>query len=208
MGELLVDRPADDDARRAARRPARPARPGRLDRGAARRRRAGRRSSSSSCRSTRSRRWPTTPTGRSPRGPSGCSPAAAAACPTPTARRSSTSCRRSSSATGDAAAARWSSRQQCAKCHTHSGEGGKVGPDLTGMAAHPKDELLIHILDPSRSVEGNFSQYTVATADGRVLSGLLASETQDGDRAARRRGARRTSSCARTSRSWPRRRSR
>ncbi len=64
------------------------------------------------------------------------------------------------------------------KCHTHSGEGGKVGPDLTGMAAHPKGELLVHILDPSRSVEGNFLQYTVATTDGRVLSGLLAGETK------------------------------
>jgi uncharacterized protein len=59
-----------------------------------------------------------------------------------------------------------------------NGEGGKVGPDLTGMAAHPKEELLIHILDPSRSVEGNFVQYSVATADGRVLNGLLASESK------------------------------
>ncbi|MFO0961225.1 MAG: c-type cytochrome, partial [Isosphaeraceae bacterium] len=67
---------------------------------------------------------------------------------------------------------------QCAKCHIHSGQGGKVGPDLTGMATHPREELLIHILDPSRSVEGNFVAYSVATTDGRVLSGLLASETK------------------------------
>ena len=46
------------------------------------------------------------------------------------------------------------------------------------MAALPRDELLIHILDPSRSVEGNFVQYTVATTDGRVIGGLLASETK------------------------------
>ena len=58
-------------------------------------------------------------------------------------------------------------RSKCAKCHAHSGEGGKVGPDLTGMAAHPKSELIVHILDPSRSVEGNFLQYTVATRDER-----------------------------------------
>jgi putative membrane-bound dehydrogenase-like protein len=69
-------------------------------------------------------------------------------------------------------------KRECAKCHTHSGEGGKVGPDLTGMAAHPKSELLVHILDPSRSVEGNFLQYTVSTTDGRILNGLLASETK------------------------------
>ncbi len=69
-------------------------------------------------------------------------------------------------------------KRECAKCHTHSGEGGKVGPDLTGMAAHPKLELLVHILDPSRSVEGNFLQYMVSTTDGRILNGLLASETK------------------------------
>ena len=79
---------------------------------------------------------------------------------------------------GDAAKGKIVFAAQCAKCHTHSGEGGKVGPDLTGMAAHPKAELLIHILDPSRSVEGNFLQYNVSTTDGRVFHGLLAGETK------------------------------
>ncbi|MGH7194481.1 MAG: PVC-type heme-binding CxxCH protein, partial [Candidatus Saccharimonadales bacterium] len=53
-----------------------------------------------------------------------------------------------------------------------------VGPDLTGMAVHPKTELLTHILDPSRNVEGNYRVYTVVTDDGRVLNGLLAAETK------------------------------
>jgi putative heme-binding domain-containing protein len=79
---------------------------------------------------------------------------------------------------GDAARGKLVFQQQCAKCHAHSGAGGKVGPDLTGMATHPKAELLVHILDPGRGVEGNFIQYTVATADGRILNGLLASETK------------------------------
>ncbi|HEY2159086.1 MAG TPA: c-type cytochrome, partial [Isosphaeraceae bacterium] len=79
---------------------------------------------------------------------------------------------------GDASRGKEIFRKECAKCHTHSGEGGKVGPDLTGMAAHPKSELIVHILDPSRSVEGNFLQYTVSTTDGRVLNGLLAGETK------------------------------
>ena len=79
---------------------------------------------------------------------------------------------------GDAAKGKLVFTQQCAKCHRHNGEGGKVGPDLTGIAAHPKSELLVHLLDPSRSVEGNFVQYTVVTTDGRVMNGLLASETK------------------------------
>jgi hypothetical protein len=69
-------------------------------------------------------------------------------------------------------------KKHCATCHTHSGEGNKVGPDLTGMAAHPKSELIVHIMDPSRSVEGNFRVYRVTLQDGRVLNGLLASETK------------------------------
>ncbi len=79
---------------------------------------------------------------------------------------------------GDVARGKLVFQQQCAKCHMHGGQGGKVGPDLTGMATHPKSELLIHILDPSRGVEGNYVQYTVATTDGRILNGLLASETK------------------------------
>jgi putative membrane-bound dehydrogenase-like protein len=79
---------------------------------------------------------------------------------------------------GDAAKGKEVFTKECAKCHTHSGEGGKVGPDLTGMAAHPKSELIVHILDPSRSVEGNFLQYTVSTTDGRILNGLLEGETK------------------------------
>lgn len=69
-------------------------------------------------------------------------------------------------------------RAQCANCHMHSGEGKKFGPDLTGMAAHPKLELLTHILDPSRSVEGNFRTYTVLTDDGQVINGIMANETR------------------------------
>jgi hypothetical protein len=53
-----------------------------------------------------------------------------------------------------------------------------IGPDLTGMAVHPKSELLMHILDPSRSVEGNFRLFTVVTNSGQVLNGMLASESR------------------------------
>jgi hypothetical protein len=79
---------------------------------------------------------------------------------------------------GDAGRGKIVFKEQCGKCHMHSGEGGKVGPELTGMAVHPAHELLIHILDPNRSVEGNYRAYTVSTDDGRVVTGLLASESK------------------------------
>ncbi len=80
--------------------------------------------------------------------------------------------------TGDPVLGKAVFTKNCAKCHMHSGEGNKIGPDLTGMAVHPKHELLIHILDPSRSVEGNFRIYTVSTVEGKVLTGMLAGETK------------------------------
>jgi hypothetical protein len=79
---------------------------------------------------------------------------------------------------GDAGRGKVVFKEQCGKCHMHSGEGGKVGPELTGMAVHPAHELLIHILDPNRSVEGNYRAYTVVTDDGRVTTGLLAAESK------------------------------
>jgi putative heme-binding domain-containing protein len=79
---------------------------------------------------------------------------------------------------GDAAAGKLVFTKFCATCHMHSGEGKRIGPDLTGMAVHPKAELLGNIIDPSKSVEGNFRVYTVATEEGQVLTGLLASESR------------------------------
>ncbi len=82
--------------------------------------------------------------------------------------------------TGDAPNGKKLFTQHCAKCHKHGAEGQAIGPDLTGMAVHPKEELLIHIIDPSRSVEGNFRAYTAKLLDGRVITGMLASESKTG----------------------------
>lgn len=79
---------------------------------------------------------------------------------------------------GDATRGKAVFKQQCGKCHVHTGEGGKIGPDLTGMSTHPKAELLVHILDPSRSVEGNYRQYTAVTSEGKIFSGLLSGDTR------------------------------
>jgi hypothetical protein len=80
--------------------------------------------------------------------------------------------------TGDAGVGKAVFKKQCAKCHMHGGEGTRIGPDLTGMAVHPKAELLTHIIDPNRDVESNFRVYSVITTDGKLLDGLLASESR------------------------------
>jgi uncharacterized protein len=80
--------------------------------------------------------------------------------------------------TGDPTAGKVVFKNVCAKCHVHTGEGTRIGPDLTGMAVHPKDHLLTDIIDPSRSVEANFRAYRVTMKKGQVLNGLLASESK------------------------------
>ncbi len=79
---------------------------------------------------------------------------------------------------GDVAEGRAMFVKHCSKCHMHGSEGKTIGPNLTGMAVHPKQELLTHIIDPSRSVEGNFRIYTVVLSSGLVINGMMTSETR------------------------------
>jgi putative heme-binding domain-containing protein len=68
-------------------------------------------------------------------------------------------------------------KKHCAQCHKHGEIGVAIGPNLTGMAVHPKHEILMNVLDPSRSVESNFRTYQVLTVDGKVINGMLAGES-------------------------------
>ncbi|WP_435010879.1 PVC-type heme-binding CxxCH protein [Tundrisphaera lichenicola] len=65
----------------------------------------------------------------------------------------------------------------CATCHRAEGQGAQVGPDLTTVAGRSPEDLLVHILDPNREVAANYVNYSVATVDGRTLTGLIAEET-------------------------------
>jgi putative membrane-bound dehydrogenase-like protein len=65
----------------------------------------------------------------------------------------------------------------CAPCHKLRGEGHDVGPDLSGDARKSIEELVAAVFDPSRSIASGYTMYNVVTAGGRVLQGLLVSET-------------------------------
>jgi putative heme-binding domain-containing protein len=65
----------------------------------------------------------------------------------------------------------------CATCHQAEGRGVDVGPNLATVANRSPEDLLVHILDPNREVAPNFVNYNVATASGRVLSGIIAEES-------------------------------
>jgi putative heme-binding domain-containing protein len=64
----------------------------------------------------------------------------------------------------------------CATCHKLFGEGGEVGPDLTGVARGDTTALLANVVDPSAVVRAQYLQYAAATKGGRVVAGVLAAQ--------------------------------
>ncbi|MEW6157764.1 MAG: PVC-type heme-binding CxxCH protein [Verrucomicrobiota bacterium] len=79
---------------------------------------------------------------------------------------------------GDAARGKEVYVANCAVCHLFNGQGGKVGPDLSGIGSRDRADILLEILDPNRSVEANYRLWSVATKDGETYSGRLDAETQ------------------------------
>jgi putative membrane-bound dehydrogenase-like protein len=76
-------------------------------------------------------------------------------------------------ASADRANGRRRFTQTCATCHTLFGQGGKIGPDLTGSQRSSLDYLLVNIVDPSALVAPAYRMSTVILSDGRVLNGIL-----------------------------------
>ncbi|HZI72962.1 MAG TPA: c-type cytochrome [Gemmatimonadales bacterium] len=64
----------------------------------------------------------------------------------------------------------------CAVCHTLYGEGGKIGPDLSGAGRDNLDYLLENIIDPSAMVPADFKVTVVSLKDGRVFNGVVMSQ--------------------------------
>jgi len=68
--------------------------------------------------------------------------------------------------------------KSCASCHKLYGEGGTIGPDLTGAGRDNMDYLIENIADPSAVVNADFRMTIVALNDGRVLNGIIVSKTE------------------------------
>lgn len=66
----------------------------------------------------------------------------------------------------------------CIKCHTVSGQGGNVGPDLTGVAAkYNRAQIIESVLYPSKQIESGYEQTIIRTKDGNVQAGVVRGET-------------------------------
>lgn len=69
-------------------------------------------------------------------------------------------------------------QDNCLQCHQLDGQGGQVGPSLTGVGARDRIDILADILDPNRSVEGNYRQITVKMDNGVIYVGLMGASTK------------------------------
>lgn len=65
----------------------------------------------------------------------------------------------------------------CGKCHKLFGEGGTIGPELTGAQRGNLNYLLENIVDPSASVAASFRLSVFALHDGRSLAGVVVETT-------------------------------
>jgi len=68
-------------------------------------------------------------------------------------------------------------KKECAICHQLKGQGQQVGPDLTATNNRPDETLLLDVLQPSNQITSGFRSYVVIDTNGRVFTGVLASET-------------------------------
>ncbi len=70
-------------------------------------------------------------------------------------------------------------KRTCANCHRLFGEGGAIGPDITGAQRGNLQYLLEHIVDPSAAVAKDFQMQIFSTTAGRVITGLVVAEDEN-----------------------------
>jgi putative membrane-bound dehydrogenase-like protein len=66
----------------------------------------------------------------------------------------------------------------CGQCHKLYGEGGALGPDLTGSGRHDLNYLFENIVDPSAVVDAAYYLNVLELKDGRVLSGIVGAQSE------------------------------
>ena len=64
----------------------------------------------------------------------------------------------------------------CGPCHQMYGQGGSIGPDLTGSNRANLEYLLSNVLNPNGEVQDAYKMVLVTTRDGRTFSGNVIAE--------------------------------
>lgn len=68
----------------------------------------------------------------------------------------------------------------CGNCHKLYGQGGVIGPELTGSQRTNLDYLLDNVLDPSAIVPREYQVTVLELESGRVVQGIVVEETNFG----------------------------
>ncbi len=64
-------------------------------------------------------------------------------------------------------------QKTCSNCHKLHGQGGDIGPDITGANRSNIEYLLSNILTPSAIIQDAYKMHIVLMEDGQVYSGIL-----------------------------------
>lgn len=78
---------------------------------------------------------------------------------------------------GDPGAGEQVYASNCASCHAIKGQGGKIGPDLSGIAAKGVRFIEDSVLRPAKSITPGFETWAVVEKDGRKTIGLKTKES-------------------------------
>jgi putative heme-binding domain-containing protein len=81
---------------------------------------------------------------------------------------------------GDADKGKLQFTARCAVCHSLFGEGGKIGPELTGYDRSNADFWLDNLFTPSLEIREGFGTYNVTTKGGQILTGLMDAQDAQG----------------------------
>jgi putative heme-binding domain-containing protein len=74
---------------------------------------------------------------------------------------------------GDARRGRAVFSRTCQQCHTLFGEGGKVGPDITGSNRGDLDYVLQNAIDPNAIIPNDYRTSNIETKDERSITGIV-----------------------------------
>ena len=80
---------------------------------------------------------------------------------------------------GDVKRGRKLFERHCLVCHTVANRGGRIGPPLDGVGLKGLESLLRNVLTPNAAVESGYRSFRVLTTDGRIIQGLLVSDSPE-----------------------------
>ncbi len=84
------------------------------------------------------------------------------------------------SGSGDPEKGRLQYAARCAICHKLFGEGGTIGPELTGYDRGSTDFWLDNLFNPSLEIREGFGNYVVKLRNGQLLTGIMDAQDASG----------------------------